>query len=131
MRADLYNLATFDVTVAGVPVKVRRRTSELMLRIGDARRVFGLMTGAIRAAAIGNTEATDKLAEAAGEYVQMQKNAVPVILVEIAGEPVDPDNPPAWSEVAPIMDAVFEAFLTSGLNADPTPGSCTAQREPS
>lgn len=131
MRADLYKLATFDITVAGVPVKVRRRTSEIMMRIGDPRRVFGLMTGAVRAAAAGDAEAAGKLAEAAGEYVQMQHNAVSVILVELAGDPVDPDNPPAWDEVAPIMDAVFEAFLASGLAADPTPGSCKAQREPS
>lgn len=130
MRGKLHTFATFSITVAGVPFRVRRRTAELMLQIGDPRAVFGLMAGATKAAAAGDEQAAAMLAEANAEYVRMQHAAAPLVLVEIDGDPVDPHNPPAWEDVAVFMDAIFEAFLSSGLDADPMPGSCEAQQEP-
>lgn len=126
---DLSQFAVFEITVAGVPFEVRRRTTELMLQIGDARQVFGLMAGATRAALAGEAEAIDKLADATARYLAMQRKAAALIFTKIDGDPVSPEDPPAWDAVAPFMDAVFESFLASGLDADPMPDSCGGRQE--
>ena len=135
MRDKLQPLGLFIVAVGGVPFGVRRRSTELMLGIGDARRVFGLLAGAARTAVnpeatkADRAEAVDSYAKASTEYVAMQKRAYPLIVATIDGEEVTEDNRPPWDEVAAVFDPIFERFLESGLSADPTPDSCPAPQE--
>jgi hypothetical protein len=111
------NLAFFEVEIGGVSFKMRRRSTALMLQIGDVGSVFGLLAEARKKEA--TAESAKKAAKA---YAEMLQKTIEIALVEIDGQPVESLGILA-GELIHVSDPLFGAFMDSGLKADPMPGS--------
>ena len=118
-------LAFFTVKIGGSEFKMRRRSTALMLQIGDVRKVFGLLSPGK-----GKENTAEQAAEAAIQYADIVSKTVQVALVDIDGQPLDGMGLLA-GELDHVGDPLFKAFMASGLDADPIDGSLKGQKEPS
>lgn len=123
----LQDLSTFEVKIGGVSFRMRRRTTALMLLIGDPVRVFGLLAEGRKK---GRDEADQEkdMTSYFKAMVEMEDNVCPVALVAIDGVEFVHDNQP-WPELDPVKGLLLKKFISSGLEADPIESSCTAPAE--
>ena len=115
----------FTVKIKGVEFTGKRRSTALMLEIGDVRRVFGMLAKSKK----GDVP-PEEGAKASADYVKMTEKALALTLVKIDGVPVEELGLLA-GELNHVADAYFSAFIDSGLSADPIAGSLKGDKEPS
>lgn len=115
---ELKALATFETVIGGIVFVQRRRSTATMLEVGNVRKVLGLIQGA-NVPEDKKPEVTEK---AAVDYADMVKRSCFLNLVSINGVLVD-ETEHTVDNLAHVSDALFKAFLNSGLDVDPMPGS--------
>lgn len=114
MRDTLKKLATFDVELAGVALTLKRRTAKIMVQIVSPEAIFGQMAQNVKRGDFDK----EQHARLKKELAQAIDDALPIIVVAIDGEPVPEGFD--FSELDPIAEAAFAAFLDSGISVDPT-----------
>ncbi len=115
---DFNNIALFTVGVGGVSFTMRRRSTATMAQVGDVNQVLGLLSKGSK----NPEDFSDKQMEKANEQYNAMVARVWDMVVAINGEPVE--NLTITKDLKDaVQDALFSAFLGSGLDADPMPGS--------
>ena len=107
----------FNTEVGGVAFKLRRRTARLMLQIGNPAMVFGQLAADVKHGEFD----PDRIAELQARLVDDMDKAMPLIVVEVAGEPVGEGYD--FKQLDPFAEALFAEFLGSELGPGPSPTS--------
>ena len=119
------NIALFTVGVEGVSFTMRRRSTATMAQVGDINQVLGLLA---RGQKNPDEFTAEEMEKANKQYNDMVARVWPMV-VAVNGEPVE--NLTITEDfINAVQDALFTAFLGSGLTADPTPGSSTGGTGP-
>jgi hypothetical protein len=116
---DVKSLATFQVSIGGVPFVGRRRHTALMLQIGNPDAVFGLLANARGGTSKDPEGDLKKYAEATAE---MESKALELALVSVGGKTLE-EIGMTHEDLAHVGNAFMMAFIRSGLDADPMPES--------
>ncbi len=122
---DIKALATFQVSIGGVPFVGRRRHTALMLQIGNPETVFGLLAKVKEAKAEEQDKVLNAYAEATAD---MEAKALKYALLTVGGKTVE-ELGLDIEDLSHVGHAFLMSFISSGLKADPMPRSCKGRQD--